>query len=469
MPLESASFITQLVSTNPPGSDQVSQGDDHLRLIKTVLKAQFPNFTAAAVTSTNAQLDTAVSKTVTGSLALSLPADGAVGTPELTFASEATSGLYRAGAGNLRVSILGADVFGYFATGVGVPTGKTLDLATASSQLTVGGVAVFPLTASNIAANAITTAAITDANVTYAKIQNVAASRILGNPTGAPAAVSEVSLGAGLSFSGSSATNTYVPRQGSFKALAIKVTSNTQATVAADFVAMTDGSGNYRTVPISATLDMTTSNAVNGRSSDAALAIDTWYFLWAISNGSTDGVLASVSSTAPTMPAGYTFKARVGALQTRHADTSLYGIWQLGRKAQYIAGLAGGKPESATTPGVLASGTIGTTGTTTPTLVATQVTGNGKYAPTTASSVDVYYSSIFNASGQNSVSQIAPSQAYSGTNNGPNGTNKLGGTLFWSTVDTLFARFTMLLESANVSIANSGTGVYVILGWEDNL
>lgn len=40
------------------------------------------------------------------------------------------------------------------------------------------------------------------AKISYAKIQNVAASRLLGNPTGSPAAPSEISLGATLAFSG---------------------------------------------------------------------------------------------------------------------------------------------------------------------------------------------------------------------------------------------------------------------------
>lgn len=43
MGLESATFISDLVTTNPPGNDLRSQGDDHLRLIKAVLKATFPN------------------------------------------------------------------------------------------------------------------------------------------------------------------------------------------------------------------------------------------------------------------------------------------------------------------------------------------------------------------------------------------------------------------------------------------
>jgi len=47
MALESASYISGLVSANPPGTDAISQGDDHIRLIKTVLKASLPNVDAA--------------------------------------------------------------------------------------------------------------------------------------------------------------------------------------------------------------------------------------------------------------------------------------------------------------------------------------------------------------------------------------------------------------------------------------
>jgi hypothetical protein len=43
---------------------------------------------------------------------------------------------------------------------------------------------------------------VADGAVTYAKIQNVAASSLLGNPTGSSAATSEITLGAGLAFSG---------------------------------------------------------------------------------------------------------------------------------------------------------------------------------------------------------------------------------------------------------------------------
>ena len=48
MALESATYVNQLVSTNPSGSDSISQGDDHLKLIKTVLKTSFPDVVGQA-------------------------------------------------------------------------------------------------------------------------------------------------------------------------------------------------------------------------------------------------------------------------------------------------------------------------------------------------------------------------------------------------------------------------------------
>ena len=59
MPLETASYINGLVATNPASTDTVSQADDHIRLIKQVLKDTFPNLNAP-VTATPAQLNAAV-------------------------------------------------------------------------------------------------------------------------------------------------------------------------------------------------------------------------------------------------------------------------------------------------------------------------------------------------------------------------------------------------------------------------
>ena len=57
MGVETASYISQLVDTNPVVGDPVGEGDDHLRLIKTVLQTQFPNFTAAAVNTNVTELN----------------------------------------------------------------------------------------------------------------------------------------------------------------------------------------------------------------------------------------------------------------------------------------------------------------------------------------------------------------------------------------------------------------------------
>ena len=66
MALETATYISQLTATNPTASDPVSQGDDHLRLIKSVLQAQFTTLGAAAVTTTAAELNLLDGKTAVG-------------------------------------------------------------------------------------------------------------------------------------------------------------------------------------------------------------------------------------------------------------------------------------------------------------------------------------------------------------------------------------------------------------------
>lgn len=47
MPIEAATFLNDLVATNPIAGDPVAEGDDHIRLMKTVLKNTFPGLTAA--------------------------------------------------------------------------------------------------------------------------------------------------------------------------------------------------------------------------------------------------------------------------------------------------------------------------------------------------------------------------------------------------------------------------------------
>ena len=53
MALESATYISELVDTNPVVGDPVGQGDDHLRMIKTVLKTQFSGLAGTTAITTD--------------------------------------------------------------------------------------------------------------------------------------------------------------------------------------------------------------------------------------------------------------------------------------------------------------------------------------------------------------------------------------------------------------------------------
>jgi len=57
MGLETASYIDQLVAANPLGTDSKSQGDNHIRLLKSVLQTQFPSLGNAVVNTSAAQLN----------------------------------------------------------------------------------------------------------------------------------------------------------------------------------------------------------------------------------------------------------------------------------------------------------------------------------------------------------------------------------------------------------------------------
>lgn len=90
MALESASYIAQLNVANPLSTDAVSQADDHLRLIKSVLKNTFPNLDAP-VTATPGTLNTPIAAGIiamwSGAVG-AVPAgwvlcDGTNGTPNL--------------------------------------------------------------------------------------------------------------------------------------------------------------------------------------------------------------------------------------------------------------------------------------------------------------------------------------------------------------------------------------------------
>lgn len=91
MALETATFISDLVSTNPNASDNISQGDDHIRLLKSTIKATFPNLNGA-VTASPAELN--ILDGVTASTAEINILDGlTASTAELNFVDGVTSNI----------------------------------------------------------------------------------------------------------------------------------------------------------------------------------------------------------------------------------------------------------------------------------------------------------------------------------------------------------------------------------------
>lgn len=296
-----------------------------------------------------------------------------------------------------------------------------------------------------IAAGQVVTASITDKNVTYAKIQDVANNRLLGNVSGGAAAPQEITIGAGLLVNSTTITAPAFPPKGSFSNLSIKVASNTTVTVAADLVTTTDGT-NYLTTALSGTINLGTNGAANALDT-GTIAQSTWYSIWAIAkaDGTTAG-LASTSSSSPTLPTGYTYKARIGWVRTISGSATLYGTWQLGRRAQYVVGLA-----QTTTAILLDSGTQGNV--ITPTWKTISL---ANYVPTTASEA-------FGSANANTISAIvAPNNTGYG---GFNSTTNLP-----PFVTITYGLWNFLLESQNIYWASSSSGAYLWLhGWVDNI
>ena len=121
----------------------------------------------------------------------------------------------------------------------------------------------------------------------------------------------------GLTFIQIGAPQAMATIQGAFKNLQASSTGlNANVSVTADEIVVEDAGNTYKTLrAVNLTIAGTASGAANGLDT-GALAISSWYSVWVIWNGVTTAGLLSLSATAPTLPAGYTHKARIGWIQT---------------------------------------------------------------------------------------------------------------------------------------------------------
>ena len=442
MALETATYLNGLVSSNPAGADSPAQGDDHLRLIKSTLLATFPNFTAAALAATQAQIDAAVAYSVRTQ---SLMAAGTTALPTYSYTLDPNTGWYNSSANVQTASCDGVDIVSIGPLGINMVAGG----------LYRAGTAVFPLVAADIGTAAVTTAKVQDAAITLAKMANLSGPSVLiGRKTAGAGAPEEITLGANLTMTAGVLIGN-VGAVGSYSKLSIKVATNTTVDVLADAVTVTDGTSVQQLTGLSATLNLGTNGAVNTLDA-GTVAVSTWYHVFAIAKADgTKGVLGSTSSTAPTLPTGYTFKKRLGAVRTIAGSATLYGTWQINNLAQFIVGLA----QTAVLP-VMATGNSGSPSTGVYTALAV-----GAFVPPTASSIEV----LAVPNNTPSIIAVAPNNSYgsylSATNPPPIGATGGGAGSFIS----LTRR--MLLESTNIyyGIANDSGATIRCLGWEEPL
>jgi microcystin-dependent protein len=238
VPIETFNYLDSLNAANPPTSDGLVGGDDHIRGIKATLKATFPNITGA-VSATQGQLNSllgwltgGISSTFTMSLTgssagIELGASGVANNPFIDFHSSANFGDFdariqaiggnaTAGQGQLNVTcnnvqfslnigVSGQGNFGSIATGslasTGVVSGSSVTASGAVSGATVsasGNVSGATVSATGAVSGASVTAS---GNVSGANVS--ASGNVSGNTVSAATVTATGNVsGANLSASG---------------------------------------------------------------------------------------------------------------------------------------------------------------------------------------------------------------------------------------------------------------------------
>ncbi len=251
--------------------------------------------------------------------------------------------------------------------------------------------------------------------------------------------------------------------QGLFKNLVLSTTGlSAVVTVTADELSVGNSSGGYQTLrPVSVTPSFAAAG-VNGIDVGSANSqtVSTWYSVWVISNGASVAGLLSLSATAPTLPAGFTHKARVGWVFT-DATANKYPLTsaQSGRMGGFkiVTGT------NSSSPRAIASGTTSS---------AYAAASVSQFCPPTASAIFVR---LHSSNANNVVGAVAPNTSY--------------GSLTAGTPPTFLSSFApvvlatpgnaspcdmrqgrLALEGTNIYyLSNSSTITLLAEGWEDNL
>lgn len=120
-------------------------------------------------------------------------------------------------------------------------------------------------------------------------------------------------------------------QRSSFSGLKIyTILSNAQLMIGASQIVMLAATGTPRYVSaFLSQLDPFGVFGAGGRDQSGAFSANSWFYVWAISTGAFDSVLASVSPTSPTLPSGYIYKCLLGAWRIPNTGTVLVSGLQL--------------------------------------------------------------------------------------------------------------------------------------------
>lgn len=236
--------------------------------------------------------------------------------------------------------------------------------------------------------------------------------------------------------------------------------TNLTTNISADAIVL-ENSSNQDCVVLRGVLQQVTvgaSGSSGGGLDVGTSATSTWYSVWLIYNATTSSVntLLSLSATSPTMPSGFTHKARVGWIKTDAINKYPLSFTQVNSRIQYK--VASGS-NITYLPGFVAgvSGNVST-----PTWIANQITG--VVVPVTAVSAKFVTDSV-----PNSTIIAAPNNSYGGYSNIGNKppiicshTSSASGGM------NVSGEF--ILESSNIYIASDNSSNSLkVLGWEDNI
>lgn len=223
------------------------------------------------------------------------------------------------------------------------------------------------------------------------------------------------------------------------------VTPNTILNLTADQVVMETSAGivqsrnNVSLLAINISTGNVTS-APNGMDGEAP-GISAWLNIWAIDNGAAPAGLVSTSATAPTLPSGYTYKCRLGAMRV-DGSGNLLRTTQLGSRVQYL------------------------TNTALPTITQT-APGTGSYASVSISTfVPPTATQLFFVIDQAAASSLSFVNANIAPAPSPGG---YVGKIVTGVGLSGGASGSLIIESSNIGWASTGTPTLSAQGWADKV